>query len=304
MIRHSFKSKVLLLVFILTIIVNYLSATGFLTGNSQKSLSDRYQTLLTPAPLAFSIWSVIYLLTFLVILRAIFSKSQSYQDNFASIFPYFLGLLLVNNIWTVFFTSNLIGLSTIIIFAYCILLVIIIKILSKNKSKLLLRITFGIHAGWLLVASLVNLAVYLVKIDFNYPLPKVYIAIIALIFITVLSLYLARVLQNAYLILSVFWAWLMVFKAHLEGNFQHLYFSIQILSLIAAIILGVSFFIIGYYNVKERYKQKILALTHGFFERNTKSSIIMYFPLSLDVCLMIEVQFISGAFLYCIKVNP
>lgn len=205
MIRHSFKSKVLLLVFILTIIVNYLSATGFLTGNSQKSLSDRYQTFLTPAP---------------------------------------------------FFTSNLIGLSTIIIFAYCILLVIIIKILSKNKSKLLLRITFGIHAGWLLVASLVNLAVYLVKIDFNYPLPKVYIAIIALIFITVLSLYLARVLQNAYLILSVFWAWLMVFKAHLEGNFQHLYFSIQILSLIAAIILGVSFFIIGYYNVKERYKQK------------------------------------------------
>ncbi|MCC9987157.1 hypothetical protein HK332_03945, partial [Streptococcus agalactiae] len=159
-------------------------------------------------------------------------------------------------IWTVFFTSNLIGLSTIIIFAYCILLVIIIKILSKNKSKLLLRITFGIHAGWLLVASLVNLAVYLVKIDFNYPLPKVYIAIIVLIFITVLSLYLARVLQNAYLILSVFWAWLMVFKAHLEGNFQHLYFSIQILSLIAAIILGVSFFIIGYYNVKERYKQK------------------------------------------------
>lgn len=107
MIRHSFKSKVLLLVFILTIIVNYLSATGFLTGNSQKSLSDRYQTLLTPAPLAFSIWSVIYLLTFLVILRAIFSKSQSYQDNFASIFPYFLGLLLVNNIWTVFFWLSL-----------------------------------------------------------------------------------------------------------------------------------------------------------------------------------------------------
>ncbi|HHS2650494.1 TPA: tryptophan-rich sensory protein, partial [Streptococcus agalactiae] len=28
MIRHSFKSKMLLLVFILTIIVNYLSATG------------------------------------------------------------------------------------------------------------------------------------------------------------------------------------------------------------------------------------------------------------------------------------
>lgn len=51
MIRHSFKSKVLLLVFILTIIVNYLSATGFLTGNSQKSLSDRYQTLLTPISL-------------------------------------------------------------------------------------------------------------------------------------------------------------------------------------------------------------------------------------------------------------
>ncbi|MCC9843882.1 hypothetical protein HK177_07790, partial [Streptococcus agalactiae] len=69
--------------------------------------------------------------------------------------------------------------------------------LSKNKSKLLLRITFGIPGRWLLVAALVNVAVYLVKIDFNYQLPKVYIAIIALIFITVLSLYLARVLQKA-----------------------------------------------------------------------------------------------------------
>ncbi len=43
-----------------TLVINTLGAIGFINGLSQKEISDRYLTLITPSPATFSIWSVIY----------------------------------------------------------------------------------------------------------------------------------------------------------------------------------------------------------------------------------------------------
>lgn len=59
------KSWINAALLVATLIVNALGATGIINGLSQKEISDRYQTLITPAPSTFSIWSVIY--TFLII---------------------------------------------------------------------------------------------------------------------------------------------------------------------------------------------------------------------------------------------
>lgn len=53
-----------LLVFFMTLGVNYLGATGFFNGMDQSDISSKYQTLITPSGFAFSIWSVIYILVF------------------------------------------------------------------------------------------------------------------------------------------------------------------------------------------------------------------------------------------------
>ena len=56
----DYPQKIALVVmFILTVIFNALTAAGKL-GKSQKYLSDKYPTLLTPPSYAFSIWGVIY----------------------------------------------------------------------------------------------------------------------------------------------------------------------------------------------------------------------------------------------------
>lgn len=49
----------LLVMFIVTVIFNVLTSTGVI-GKTQKELSDKYMTLITPPGYAFSIWGVIY----------------------------------------------------------------------------------------------------------------------------------------------------------------------------------------------------------------------------------------------------
>lgn len=49
----------LLIMFILTVVFNILTSTGVI-GKTQKELSDKYMTLITPPGYAFSIWGVIY----------------------------------------------------------------------------------------------------------------------------------------------------------------------------------------------------------------------------------------------------
>ena len=54
------KSWINLIVFLITLILNYLTAYGFINGMSQKVVSNKYNTLITPAGFAFSIWGIIY----------------------------------------------------------------------------------------------------------------------------------------------------------------------------------------------------------------------------------------------------
>ncbi len=56
------SKKILDKCFFLTLIINAFGAFGLINGFSQNEVSDMYQTLITPAPSTFSIWSVLYLL--------------------------------------------------------------------------------------------------------------------------------------------------------------------------------------------------------------------------------------------------
>ena len=71
--------------FILTAIFNGLTAAGII-GKSQKELSDKYPTLLTPPDYAFSIWAVIYSFwTLSVLLQLVPNKYLSQPELFYAI---------------------------------------------------------------------------------------------------------------------------------------------------------------------------------------------------------------------------
>jgi hypothetical protein len=58
-----------------TLAVNTLGATGIINGLSQKQVSDRYPTLITPSPATFGIWSVIYSLLIASVIVMIVKKA-------------------------------------------------------------------------------------------------------------------------------------------------------------------------------------------------------------------------------------
>lgn len=164
------KSWINAVLLVLTLIVNAMGAMGVINGLSQKEVSDMYQTLITPAPSTFSIWSVIYsFLVTSIIVMIIKSKDSYYGLAIDEISSLFWLSCALNIVWIISFSYNLIGLSTIFIFAFLIVMILIVERIGKvqTKNRFLLPITFGLYSGWLFIATVVNIAAWLVKIGWG-----------------------------------------------------------------------------------------------------------------------------------------
>jgi benzodiazapine receptor len=155
---------------IITLGVNALGGLGFINGLSQKEVSDKYITLIKPSSSAFSIWSVIYVLLFISIIIMIVKKDDPYyQKVIDKNTVLFIISSLFNMAWIVLFSYLQIGLSTFFILGFVIALSLIcLQLLKINEEKhFLLPLTFGIYTGWVFIATVVNAAAALVKLEWN-----------------------------------------------------------------------------------------------------------------------------------------
>jgi len=66
---------------IVTLLMNTFGALGLINGLSQKQISDMYVTLITPSPVAFSIWGVIYSLLLISMIVMIAKKDDPYYQS-------------------------------------------------------------------------------------------------------------------------------------------------------------------------------------------------------------------------------
>ena len=142
-----------IVVFAITIFMNYASSAGLFNGATQAEISAKYSNMFTPAGYAFSIWGLIYLLLFGFVI---------YQSR-----------SLANSLWCYLFVSDYILASVVVIF---FLLFCLFKIVYKNSMELwdapiavILFIwwPFVFYSGWLTVACIANVSVYLTKIEWN-----------------------------------------------------------------------------------------------------------------------------------------
>lgn len=225
-----------------TLVVNALGAAGIINGSSQKEISDRYQTLITPAPSTFSIWSVIY--TFLIIsvvLLVIRAKDAYYGKVLDKISALFWMSCALNILWIVTFSYDLIGLSTVFIFAFLIVMVLIVKRLGEihEKKRFLFPWTFGLYAGWLFIATVVNIAAWLVKIEWNgFGIRDDIWSILILLVSVLLTFLVLRDTKNPVLPLPIAWAYFGIynFLVSPEG-FQGRYTLLQNTALLGMVLL-------------------------------------------------------------------
>lgn len=153
--------------FVATLYLNYLYGAGVGERKSVGEISNQYDTLITPAGYAFSIWGLIYLLllSFIVFQWFSFFKNQNQKSLIpASIW---FGLSNVfNGLWIVVWTSQMITISVLVIFALLMcLLILVVKLRLETWDAPLDVIAFVwwpicIYTGWIITASVVNLSVW------------------------------------------------------------------------------------------------------------------------------------------------
>lgn len=187
---------------LLVLIFNWLAATGHLFDTRPDEISDRFQTIVTPAGYAFSIWSLIYLGI------VIFSFVQFKRPIPNAVRTLYLTSCLLNCIWIYCWHSvNIIG-SFFVILLLCLNLFAInlkIRDLEGTPEKLFVRGTFGLYGGWVTAATLVNFAVLLTYLG----IPKdqqVTVGVFLILLSAVLGVVFAIKLRNHIFPVAIAWA--------------------------------------------------------------------------------------------------
>lgn len=243
------KKKVIInvILLVLTLLVNGLGAFGFINGYTQKEVSDMYLTLITPSPMTFSIWSIIYgLLIISSIIMIIKSKDEYYKLAINEISTLFRLSSLFNILWIVSFSYLKLEISVLFIFLLLISLTLILeRLLSINSKKpkgdFILSITFGMYAGWLFIATVVNISATLVKLNWDrFGLAEELLTNIILIVAIVLIFLVNLKNKNAAFPIPVAWAYYGInnFLKSPEG-FAGMYPLIEKVSMMGVILLVV-----------------------------------------------------------------
>jgi hypothetical protein len=182
---------------IVTLVINYLSNTGILNGNTMATVSARYQNYFTPAGYAFSIWGLIYLglLAFVIYqARGLFKKIED-EWPVLEIGWWFVVSCAANSFWVFAWLYDYTGLSVILMI---ILLISLIKIILNTRMELddlpLKKIVFVwwpfcLYSGWITVALVADVSAWLTKINWNgFDISGVSWAIIMIIIAGIINL--------------------------------------------------------------------------------------------------------------------
>jgi hypothetical protein len=199
------KAVLVLLATAATIVFNVLAATGFVNGITPAEISDKYPTVVTPAGYAFSIWSLIYLG---LSAFSIYQILPSNLERFGGIRTLYVVSCVFNCGWIYFWHHDWIGVCVFLIFALGVALVVIAAKFRNTVTlteTFLIKGTFGIYAGWVTVASMVNLIVYFRYVDSALALSTA-VAVVIVIIATAAAVLATRMIANNFYPLAVAWA--------------------------------------------------------------------------------------------------
>jgi benzodiazapine receptor len=172
-----------------TILVNWLSAKGYINNVTPEIISDKYPTFITPAGYAFAIWSLIYLG---LIAFSIYQALPSKFERFRSIRTIYILSCVANCAWIYFWHHEMILVCLAVIFVLLGTLVFINLNLRGGDSageNWLARVPFGIYFGWITVATILNFTIALVYLNVNFTdSATIIIASILIALVTILGI--------------------------------------------------------------------------------------------------------------------
>ena len=177
--RIGFLQLLNIICFVVVVIINGLADFLPINGQTTGAISDQYPNLFTPAAVTFSIWAVIYSLLLLFCIyqgstlfetvKLKLDKKEKVVDKIGNLF---ILSCAFNVAWIFAWHFNLLWLSVIIMLGLLITLVkIFLRIhaaaLYNGKAKWFVYIPFSIYLGWISIATIANITVWLVSMSWD-----------------------------------------------------------------------------------------------------------------------------------------
>jgi len=192
---------------IATIGFNALAAAGLVNGVTPAAISEKYQTVLTPASYAFSIWSLIYLG---ITAFTVYQLLPANLLRFRRVRSIFILTCVLNCAWIFFWHRDQIAVCLVLIIALLVSLLWMLVLFGRSDSaveSLFTTAPFGIYAGWVTAASLVNFLIFLKyeRIELS-PFAWNALGFVLIILAAALAVIVRLKLRNYFFPLAIAWA--------------------------------------------------------------------------------------------------
>lgn len=212
-----------LILYFATLGINSLGSSGFFNDMGQEDISDKYTTLITPASFTFAIWGVIYTLLLATLIYLFLKrKDDEVGKLILRISPLFLVSSILNMVWIISFSYELLGISTILIFGMLISLVLILERIYRNTEGIfyiLPSLAFTLYASWVLIATIVNIALFLVQIEWDgFGISTSILTMITLLIAIIFVLFYVLRYKNAAFSISPAWGFFGIYSSYRSGS--------------------------------------------------------------------------------------
>lgn len=239
----KFLSRILVpLAFLAMVAVNYLATALPLGGRDTGVISDAYPNLFAPAGYAFAIWGLIYTLVGAYVVYQFFRPAEVLLGRINRLF---VANAAFNSAWLFAWHYDVIWLSVFLMLGLLVTLIMIANILRSStlvpKEKLLVRLPFSLYFGWITVATIANITVWLVSLGWRgFGLPESIWTVIVLLVGATIGVWRTIYDRNMPYGAVLVWAYGAILAKHLSASgFGGAYLSVIVTaSLCLAVFAG------------------------------------------------------------------
>ncbi len=199
-------------------------------------ISDKYNSLFTPAGYAFAIWGLIFIALLIYGIAQLMPKTRLNATYDKLAVPVIIASILCS-VWVIVF--QYVGISVIVILATLITAIYMymqaLKCYRSGWTSAWLMVPFSLFAGWISVATIADISLYLKSIGWDGAgISEPLWTIIMISVAALLGIIVSLTTRNYIFPAVVVWALIAIYMKH-----QSAYQNIAITALISAIIVGV-----------------------------------------------------------------
>jgi len=165
--KKNARSFVILIATLVVLVVNALANILPIAGRTTGDISNSINNLFAPAGYVFSIWGIIYLGLVAFVIYAYRDEEDAQKRVEAIWLPYVLSCAF-NAAWIFAWHTITFWLSVILMVSlFASLLIIYIRLVAmregaNTRARWMCHIPFSIYTGWISVALIANVAVFLI----------------------------------------------------------------------------------------------------------------------------------------------